>query len=365
MIPRNLTDLEHFRADPRVKFKEETVDGVEVIIPVYMIADAQFWDIPYARELRGHTYLKETGELVGVAFHKFFNVGEREETQQDKIDWEKISFATEKLDGSMINPVVINGKVWFKTKKSFYSDVAKTFTDWFWKQDKCLIWEKDIINIWYAFGASPIFEFFHPEWQIVLNYGAPKIWVLSTRSIQGNYINMTSFSSFLKDMHKPNIFKELDVLNLAKTIENEEGWVIYNHSINEFYKVKTQWYLKQHRVRTEMRERDVAEMAAQELLDDVKSLVSASGLDLSKIEKIEKSVSDDISKIRVEVEKQVDLGIGAMLDAKSMALKCKGSPYFGLIMRSFKGGEPDYKEYFIKYILKDNYKLNCVYNEKF
>ena len=385
MIPQNLSELEHFRSDPRVKFKEETVGGVEVVIPVYMIADSQFWTLHHARELRGHTYRKDTGELIGVAFHKFFNVGEREETLPHNIDWDNLQWPQEKVDGSMINPVVIIGEkevthgglcdtysVHFKTKKSFYSDVAIEFTNWFWKQSLASSWAEDIKNLWLETKISPIFEFYHPDWQIVLDYGSePSVWLLNTRSNLGSYYGvkyLKSFKGWFRDMSQSGelLHSCQDILALAKTIENKEGWVLYNPLINELYKVKTDWYLQQHKLRTQMRVRDVAEMAALEKLDDVKSLVTAAGLDLGKIEAIEKSVSDRISSIIFQVEDTAEVEKERGLTAKDMALAWRDThPYFGLVMHKFNGKEPDYIGYFMKHILKQQYGLNAVYNEKF
>lgn len=379
MIPQNLKDIEHFRSDPRVQFKEEIIGGVEVVIPCYMIADASFWDLPYARELRGHTYRKDTGELIGVAFHKFFNVGEREETQFDKINWNNVvDYTFDKMDGSMINAVVlfskdrITAEVFFKTKKSFYSDVALEFTKWFWEQPKADEWADGIVEL-AENGFSPIFEFFHPEWQIVINYGEPHMWWLNTRYWDnGKYYDGIT-NNPLPDMPKAPMEiwdVKADMADRQQTVEGVEGWIVYDHAKNELYKVKTKWYLQQHKVRTQMRERDVAELAALEKLDDVKSLVSDAGLDLSKIEVIEKSVSDDIGSIRRNVEFCVDQTAweevrGRKITAKEMADMYKNHVLFGIIMTKFRGKEPNYVDYFLRNILKVKYGLKNVYNEKF
>ncbi len=372
MIPQNLKDLEHFRSDPRVQFKEETVAGIEVVIPCYMIADAEFWDIPFARELRGHTYRKDTGELIGAAFHKFFNIGEREDTQPHMIDWDSLQWPQEKVDGSMINAVVIDGEVFFKTKKSFYSDVAVTFTKWFWEHPKAQDWADDIKQL-SDVKIHPIFEFFHPDWQIVLNYGEPKMWLLNARGREGMYLGVDYVDDRFDDMPRRETESTMngnDILEAAKVVEDFEGWVLFDQKKNELFKVKSQWYLKQHRVRTQMRERDVAEMAALEQLDDVKSLVSDAGLDLSKIEWIEKSVMVDITSIRTNVESCAELPtdltkFGIEIGAKEMANAFKEHPYFGLIMTKFRGKEPNYVEYFLRNILKEKYTLKNVYNKKF
>ncbi len=374
MIPQNLNNLEHFRSDKRVQFKEEVIGDTEVIIPHYMVADSDFWDIPYSRELRGHVYRKSDGMLMAAAFHKFFNIGEREETLSQNIDWDNIvDYTYDKVDGSLIIPVVEPDtlKVFFKTKKSFYSDVALTFTDWFWKQENAKFWEQDIIKLW-SHGFTPLFEFYHPDWQIVLNYGSePKMWWLNTRRwSNGDYYDGLTDDIF-KRMDKAAIevwpfpLKNM-IPQSQKIITGVEGWILYDAKKFTFYKAKTSWYLQQHRVRTQMRERDVAELAALEQLDDVKSLVSEAGLDLKKIEDIEAKVSNMIQHLISSVNEAINIGRKIYGDpsAKEMALHFKDHRFFSLIMTKFRGKEPDYVGFFMRNNL-ELFSLKNVYNEKF
>lgn len=52
-----LHDFDHLRNDPRVAFKTENVNGKDVVIVTYMIADNDFWEQPLALEARGVTIL--------------------------------------------------------------------------------------------------------------------------------------------------------------------------------------------------------------------------------------------------------------------------------------------------------------------
>ena len=56
------------------------------------------------RECRGLIFNRE-GELVSRPYHKFFNVGEKEETQLNKVNLYEPHVVLEKLDGSMIRPI--------------------------------------------------------------------------------------------------------------------------------------------------------------------------------------------------------------------------------------------------------------------
>ena len=61
------------------------------------------------RELRGAVFDNTTGECISRRYHKFFNVGEREETLPENLDFSKPHVVLEKLDGSMVAPFIVPG----------------------------------------------------------------------------------------------------------------------------------------------------------------------------------------------------------------------------------------------------------------
>lgn len=355
-LPKNLSDLDHFRSDPRVQFKEENVGGVDVITPVYMIADAQFWKTPMALELRGHVFRKDTGEMISAALPKFFNVGENDYTQRHDLPWDEVVSVADKVDGSMITFALIGDKVYAKTKKSFYSDVAIEAQKYIDSDEA--IHQRSNIKTMLRYGASPIYEFWHPEWQIVLNYGDHPVmkylgirdmkdseWVPATEQVIGGFAIIA------------------DLEHYQNTVEDVEG-IVVQFKDGRVVKWKTKWYCMQHNVRTDMRTRDVAEMAALETLDDVKALVVESGMDLSKIEEIEAEVSRIIAEVQWTVEMIVESAKKTCATAKDCAHTFKDDEYFAMIMRGYRGQEIDYVAHFLKYHLK-SFALNCVYNSRF
>ncbi len=68
------------------------------------------------RECRGLVFRSEPGKeavLTARMFHKFFNIGEREETQPERISLSRPHTLSVKHDGSLVAPVIFNGKVQF------------------------------------------------------------------------------------------------------------------------------------------------------------------------------------------------------------------------------------------------------------
>jgi len=56
------------------------------------------------RECRGLIFDAATGEVISRPFHKFFNVGEKIETEAHKLDLSKEHIILDKVDGSFIRP---------------------------------------------------------------------------------------------------------------------------------------------------------------------------------------------------------------------------------------------------------------------
>lgn len=368
----NLKDLEHFRNNPMVQFKEETVGGVEVVIPCYMIANDELWKQPLATELRGHVFRKDTGECISMAFHKFFNINEKEDTLVENIDWNKPFRVLEKCDGSMITSVVINGEVYFKTKKSFYSDVAKLANQYATQEIK------DFCKSCLENQLSPIFEFTHPDWKIVVDYGQEPTWTLLAirdmdKEIYYHDINNLNGTQYrLKCLYHPNIKlpKEFqfrassnvydEIKSTIDTMEGMEGYVI-TFQDGSRYKTKCNWYLLRHRVNTDLRERDVVKMIHDETIDDIKSVIVEAGHSLDKIEEIEDRYMKEYNTIVYNTVK-LCLKFDEEPDRKSIAMKYKDNEYFGLAVKLFEGKDARYSEFWEKKHLKE-YSLKTVYSD--
>lgn len=361
-----LSDFDHLRSEKMITFKEETIhwDGAvfKFTIISYMIQTPDLWKLPLAKECRGITFNTDTGELVSMPFEKFFNVGENEETQRHNLPTSK-PIITDKRDGSMVTPVLLTHpetgeqKVVFKTKKSFYSEVAIEANKHAPQaiKDSC-IWLLQM-------AATPIFEFTHPDWKIVIDYGEGPTWRLI--AIRDNYDGAYDFintewlsNTFsIESVDKYN-FKDINELDPEHT-EGVEGWVLYWPEENLRVKLKTKWYLDRHHANTELRERDVVKMILDETIDDMKSFLTTLGKDLSPIERLERAVSSCVVEIQQEVEKRYEEV--KHLDRKDVAVQNKGWKYFGLLMKMYSGGEPDYKGFFAKENLQ-RYSLKTVYS---
>jgi T4 RnlA family RNA ligase len=360
VFPSKLSDLDHLRNEPMVKFKTEMVNNAELTIVCYMIASPSLWDIPLSAECRGITY--HNNHCICAPFEKFWNMNERESTLASNLPSGPYTIM-DKIDGSMVTPVLIKNKILFKTKKSFTSDVAilanQTATPELLDKIRPIL----------LAGYTPIFEFTHPDCRIVIDYGEkPAFTLLACRSIvTGAYISMNNLAlmcnetktSLVKFSHSDTAEQSFEQFRLQLEQETgREGCVIIV-SDGSRVKVKTLEYLRLHRIRTGLRVRDVARMVIDETIDDAKSMIVESGEDLGPITTIESQVVAELAgMVRSTTELYSEFTL--LPDRKSVALAYRDHKYFGLAMQLYIGRDPDYVRAWKNWYLPE-YSLRQVY----
>lgn len=363
----NLKDFEHLRGNPMITFKKESVDDEELTIVSYMIANSELWNLPLAKECRGITFNAQ-GDVVSFPFEKFFNVNENPSTQLHTLPWDSSYEVYDKLDGSMMTPVIINDKIFMKTKKSFHSFITRNANTFIANSPKYQLF----IKVFLEAHLTPIFEFYHPESRVVINYGEhPKLTLLAIRdNIQGSYIEFSEWKRYAEDFSidyvKPIEGMSKERLLLTKEETGKEGYVVVFKDTGQRVKFKSDWYLLNHRIMTELRERDVAEAVLNETIDDLKSTVVSSGeVDLAKLEKIENDVVLRLNDIYDEIQ-QIEEDCFNMTP-KEVAIRYKEHFYFSLIMTMVRNPdrlENAIKDFFKKHFLH-HYSLSSIYNPNF
>ena len=92
----------------RKEFRVLEKDGYSVIKYFVALDDTFKWDhndpvgSSIRRECRGITF-DSNGDLICRKYHKFFNIGEKEETQLNKVNLYEPHVVLQKLDGSLIS----------------------------------------------------------------------------------------------------------------------------------------------------------------------------------------------------------------------------------------------------------------------
>lgn len=298
----NLFEMQRQLKDMKsVRFMEDAARGVTIVC--YMVDDPDLWKHPLGLECRGSVFDTKTGKCLCRPFEKFFNFHEMQTDQQkaiiSRIDNGSCREFTKKRDGSMITPVLLpNGKLDFKTKKSFDSDVAKLAKQYIttaaatdlrdWCIDRC------------EEGWTPIFEFTHPENQIVIEYGdRPTLTLLAVRNIKSGAYMPLALADSIVPIIESDAYGTYEELERAQTdLEGEEGWVLEildtGNLSSSRVKFKTQWYNDRHRM-LDLRERDVADAVIEDKIDDLRDSMLLAGADPARLDEIQKRVVAELA----------------------------------------------------------------------
>lgn len=242
---------------PELRAKEEVVDGRVVTIFSYMVSMTDTFDSKLAKEFRGTTFDNETKQCICRPLPKFFNVGEKDETQHHLVDWDNAVFYT-KHDGSMLTPVLINNKVFWKTKNTFYSDVAIAAQKFY---------DANPFELHDITTYTPIYEYVGPGNQIVLPYEKEELIYLGYRDINtGEYF--PSSEHYVPDMTYEQVVD----------LEEVEGFVIWDG--NQLVKAKTNWYLERHKICSDFNIKAIINASLDNTVDDMLATIAQLGLTL-------------------------------------------------------------------------------------
>ena len=249
----------------------------------YMVAFPDTFEHPLARECRG-LIMGKSGCVIRRPFDKFFNVNEKEETQESILNGKTIESIYEKVDGSMIAP-------WIDSRGILNFDTKKLNLEMRTKINELVpnnIYEfsRDELQI----GYQPIFELYHPdipETNIVVEYNKPVWRLLALRNLAtGEYANDANLDKIaeLHGLERPKRYEvsnrnTSDVVNWVKSLEELEG-VVIRYTDGTRAKCKCQWYLDRHHLLDMFNyEHKMARMVLNEgSIDDVSALLTPARL---------------------------------------------------------------------------------------
>jgi RNA ligase len=322
------------------------------------VSVGETYSTDWHRECRGIVFSKQTGDVVSRPLHKFFNIGERDETQAYRLDWSRVVRVMEKRDGSMVHTVKLNNQFRLKTKASIDTDVAKKAEAAFATKRNLQGFTAELVNE----GYTVIFEFTSPSARIVIGYPEEELQVLHVRHDKtGVYMDKRdvyerAYRFGIKVVDEVNEFKSFDdLLDAMKTRENIEGWIV-QFDDGDMVKFKTEWYLKRHRVMTYYRERDIAELILDEQIDDIKSLLQTTGVDIAPVLEVEAKFSKLMNQLISDVDalyRQVET-----MEPRDAAAHLSSNPLMGLVMSKVNKKDVRYEKHFRQHMLKQHFGLD-------
>ncbi|MGJ4996464.1 RNA ligase [Bradyrhizobium sp. HKCCYLS3077] len=338
-----------------------------ITLGCYLFMDSKTFDSPEALECRGIAF-DRAGHIVSRPLHKFFNIGEKEWLAPDRLlSRDDIVAIYDKLDGSMVATAWVDDQLKWRSKKSFNSDVVRLAAQLLDRPEHAGIdaFAKEIASA----GMTAIFELTHPDARIVVAQDQPELRLLHVRdNVTGQYVMLDSGHAVhdLIGSHGVPLVHRFDGLSLAAAIdsltdmEGREGYVI-QFANGDMVKIKCPWYLRIHRSLSFLRERDIAWLALNEELDDVKGHLVEAGVDLAAVNEVEARLKTMLSGFLDEIEAiyQRDRD----LDRKSFAIANKDHPLFGLAMQRYLGKEVTLLDWYGRTRLKDDFSLRPLVDE--
>ena len=328
--------------------KELEINGVKLWLYNYILADYQaFQNDPISRELRGLVITQEP-QRIFLSVPKFFNINETEETHITNIQHQEIKKVQQKLDGSLITPILLNGEIIAKSKASFVSDQAKLAQEIIDSSSSLQFFILDCFDN----NFQPFFELIGPDNKHVIDYEEQGLkenilQLIMVRDQAGNFIDVDKFNYEFTVPSEALTWEEL--LSKQLTEKGIEGWVV-KYGKGEILKVKTKEFFKLHKIYEESDSyKVILKRTLEEDMDDILSIVSENKKE--KLQNIMKVVSDYVVSYVIEIEQIVEEG--HRKDRASFVKKYIKHKYFNVIMQSLKSySENGVKEIFVQYLLK-------------
>ena len=284
------------------------------------------------RECRGLLFHKD-GTIMSRRLHKFFNVNERDETQFSKIDFSQPHVVLEKLDGSMITPVIVGtttgpdgiisgGYVRWGTKMGL-TDVGMGAEEFVARNPDYARFAMFVMTL----GITPVFEWCSRKQRIVIDYPEDRLVLIALRhTVTGEYKSYGEMCA-LGDQFGIDVVKAYDgdsedlalLMDETRSSQGIEGWIV-RFDDGHMLKVKGEWYLRIHKTKDHLsQEKNVVEMITSAGIDDIKSFMLDD--DRKRLEAFESEFWGGIASSVDKYDKYWLMVQNAGLDRKTYALQ--------------------------------------------
>ena len=277
------------------------------------------------RECRGLIFYKD-GTLMSRPFHKFFNVNEREETQAHDFVMTQNHVVMEKMDGSMIRPVLCGDYLRLGTKMGV-TEVAMKAEAWLAGQDPALkAWLRKCVED----GVTPLFEWCSRDNQIVLDYARDDLVYLGTRdNATGAYVMDTSCPFTVVPQYGSVDVSLDDYVERQRVAEEREGDII-RFADGHMVKIKNDWYVRIHKALDRIRfDRNIVKLILHQEVDDLLPLLPTG--DADRVREFERKFAERLAQITEDYERYWNTVVASGLDRKQYAQEW---------MPTIKGNDP-------------------------
>jgi len=350
----------------QVKDEFKMFDRGTYVVFDYVVAKTGTFDCKVSREMRGIAFDKDTHQIISRPLHKFFNLGERPETQADAINFETMGHQiVEKLDGSMIRTIDLgNGKYRLGTRAGV-TDIAMMAEEFVSSKDPKTY--DNFIKVMLLKGKTPIFEFCSRKNRVVIDHPEDRLVLLAVReNATGKYSSFGILSVYATlygiEVAQMLLDQKSSLEDIAKTVKDLVGTegVIVQFNDGFRIKIKAEDYLRKHGALDGFRsDKRTLELVLGSALDDVLPLLDAEMKD--RIQRFRDHVLTSVEKFELKIDSYYSF-INMNYDSRrEQAMRILGDetmkPLAGWIFASLDGKTTDFAAELLKSSNQNSEKL--------
>ena len=333
----------------RDEFRIMDKDWYTVINYMVSLENTFLWDendpigSAVRRECRGLIFNKE-GKLISRPYSKFFNVGEKEETQLNKINLYEPHIVLEKLDGSLISAqpspygfrlvskagvtdVAINAEVFIADKPHYDTFIRKCF-------------QRNI---------TPLFEWVSRKNRIVVDYPEDNLILTGMRDkTTGCYVYYDAMLKYATAWNIP-VVKAVDglaVQNINLFVKQVREWddgegIVLRFDTGHMVKIKCDDYVLRHKSKDSIsQEKNVLQTILEDAVDDLVPLLTPE--DADRIQRFQRAFHAGVDEVALEMAELFVEGNKMYPEKKDFAVEFvqkKVSSLHAPIMYAMKAGK--------------------------
>jgi RNA ligase len=296
------------------------------------------------RECRGLIFDTATGKLLSRPYHKFFNVGEREETAINKINLYEPHVVLEKLDGSMIRPIPTKEGFRLATKAGI-TDVAMNAEVFIADKTNYRQFILEMIDD----RKTAIFEWCSRKNRVVVDYPEDRLILTGIRDKEnGSYVPYYKMASIASYANIP-VVKSVDglaVQNIDLFVKQVREWddgegVVIRFDTGHMVKVKADEYVLRHKSKEQIsQEKNVLQVILSDSVDDVVPLLTQD--DATRLKAFQGAFWASVVDLCIDMDHLFGLGNKKYPDKKDFAVEYVQKeipPMYAPIMYAIKNGK--------------------------
>lgn len=271
-------------------------------------------ELKIIRECRGLIFDAKTGQVLARGFHKFFNVNERPETMDYRLDLAKPHVIIDKLDGSMLRPVRPfdkrgeNDPIHWGTMMG-WTPIAALVDNYV---NASPLGYKRLVKHCEVLNKTPIFEWCSRKQPIVIDYPVDNLVLTAIRdNVTGAYTAWTHLHELGNLFNVPVVqafaseIKDLaEFIAEVRAVKNAEGCII-RWADGHMTKLKGDEYCFLHRGKEALQfEKDVVQMVVNKKVDDFLPALDAN--DSAALTKYQEDFHKGLELYADVIQKRVD-----------------------------------------------------------